>query len=124
MIRRFRERAARSKRLSVEILDDEDAQLIEKLHLTDGSYLKRAAVMLFYSNPECFVTGAFVKIGFFMTDSDLLYHDEIHGDLFTQVDKTMDLEPCQLICDSFGENSCKKRTGDFHPKTPKGNLLS
>ena len=35
-----------------------------------------------------------------------------------------DNEPCQLICDSFGENSCKKRTGDFHPKTPKGNLLS
>ena len=91
VLRRFRERAARSKRLSVEILDEEDAQLIEKLHLTDGSYLKRAAVMLFYPNPERFVTGAFVKIGFFMTDSDLLYHDEIHGDLFTQVDKTMDL---------------------------------
>ena len=47
--------------------------------------------MLFHPDPERFVTGAFVKIGFFRTNADLLYHDEIHGDLFTQVDKTMDL---------------------------------
>ena len=37
------------------------------------------------------MTGAFVKVGFFRTNDDLLYHDEIHGDLFTQVSKTMDL---------------------------------
>ncbi len=37
------------------------------------------------------MTGAYVKIGYFKTDSDLLYHDEIHGNLFTQVDKTLDL---------------------------------
>ena len=37
------------------------------------------------------MTGAFVKIGFFRSSVDLLYHDEVHGDLFTQVEKTMDL---------------------------------
>lgn len=37
------------------------------------------------------MTGAYVKIGYFRTDSDLLYHDEVHGDLFTQVDGIMDL---------------------------------
>jgi ATP-dependent DNA helicase RecG len=31
-----------------------------------------------------------VKIGFFRTNDDLLYQDEVHGDLFTQVDRTMD----------------------------------
>jgi len=31
------------------------------------------------------------KIGFFRTDSDLLYHDEIHGDLFGQVEQALDL---------------------------------
>ena len=61
------------------------------MHLLDGSYLKRAAVLLFHPDPERFVTGAFVKIGFFRTNADLLYHDEIHGDLFTQVEKTLDL---------------------------------
>jgi hypothetical protein len=65
--------------------------LIEKLHLLDGDYLKRAAALLFDPDPERFFTGAFVKIGYFRTNADLLYHDEIHGDLFTQVEKTMDL---------------------------------
>jgi ATP-dependent DNA helicase RecG len=65
--------------------------LIDKLHLSDGKYLKRAAILLFHPDPEQFVTGAFVKIGFFRTDADLLYHDEIRGDLFTQTQRTLDL---------------------------------
>lgn len=48
-------------------------------------------MLLFHNDPEAVVTGALVKIGFFDTNGELLYHDEIHGDLFTQVDKTMDL---------------------------------
>lgn len=53
--------------------------------------ISSAAVLPFHPDPERFVTAAFVKIGFFRTNTDLLYHDEIHGDLFTQVEKTMDL---------------------------------
>ncbi len=37
------------------------------------------------------MSGAYIKIGFFRTDSDLLFQDEIHGNLFEQVEKTMDL---------------------------------
>ena len=87
----FRKRAARSRRLSAEVLHEPDAALIDKLRLIEGKYLKRAAVLLFHSDPERFVSGAFVKIGYFRTNSELLYHDEVHGDLFTQVDSTMDL---------------------------------
>ena len=87
----FRTKASRSKRLSSDMLQDNDELIIEKLHLTEGSYLKRAAILLFHPDPEKFVTGAFIKIGFFRTDEDLLYQDEIHGHLFEQVDKTMDL---------------------------------
>ncbi len=32
-----------------------------------------------------------MKIGYFRTNDDLLYHDEVHGDLFTQVSRTIDL---------------------------------
>lgn len=87
----FRKRAARSRRLSEDVLKEPDAALIDKLRLIDGQYLKRAAVLLFHPDPERFVTGAYVKIGHFRTDADLLYHDEVHGDLFSQVDKTTDL---------------------------------
>jgi ATP-dependent DNA helicase RecG len=90
-IQAFRKLAAKSGRLSTDALADSDAVLVEKLHLTEGRFLKRAATLLFHADPEKFTTGACVKIGFFRTDSDLLYHDVIEGDLFTQVEKTLDL---------------------------------
>ena len=86
----FRRRAARTRRLSEEILGESDGVLIDKLHLTEGDYLKRAAVLLFHSDPERFFTGSFVKIGHFETNSDLRYQDEIHGDLFSQVRQTIE----------------------------------
>ena len=87
----FRRQARQSRRLGAAVLRESTRGLIEKLHLVDGTYLKRAALLLFHADPEQFVTGAFVKIGFFRTNADLLYHDEVHGDLFAQVEKTMDL---------------------------------
>jgi len=47
--------------------------------------------LLFHPDPERFVTGAYVKIGYFESDSDLIFQDEIHGNLFEQVEKTIDL---------------------------------
>ena len=87
----FRKKAAKSQRLSAELLAEPDAVLLDKLKLFENGYLKRAAVMLFHDDPERVVTGAYVKVGYFRTDSDLLYHDEIHGDLFSQVERTVDL---------------------------------
>ena len=87
----FRKRAIKSRRLSAELLAEADGVLLDKLRLVEGAYLKRAAVMLFHDDPERVVTGAYVKIGYFRTDSDLLYQDEVHGSLLEQVEKTMDL---------------------------------
>ena len=87
----FRRLAARSGRVGPDLLDEDNAHLLERLHLTDGGMLKRAAWMLFHADPERIATGAIVKIGFFRNDSDLLYHDVITGDLFTQVEKTIDV---------------------------------
>ena len=87
----FRKKASKSQRLSDELVAEPEAVLLDKLNLFNHGHLKRAAILLFHDDPECIVTGAYIKIGFFRTDSDLLYHDEIHGDLFTQVEKTLDL---------------------------------
>ena len=88
---RFRQLAARSGRLDAAALAESDAGLLEKLKLTEGSYLKRAAVLLFHPDPLRFVTGAFVKIGFFRSPSDLVYHDEVAGNLFAQSQQALDL---------------------------------
>ncbi len=87
----FRKNAARSKRLDEDALGEQNEVLLEKLHLMDGDYLKRASILLFHPEPDKFITGAYIKIGFFRTDDDLLYQNEVHGHLFHQVEQTMDL---------------------------------
>ena len=87
----FKKLAKESQRLEPGLLRCSASVLIEKLGLIEGSYLKRAALLLFHPEPDRFFTGAFVKIGYFRGDVDLIYHDEVHGDLFTQVQKTMEL---------------------------------
>ncbi len=88
----FRNKAAETKRISTEDLKDKNELFLEKLHLkSDLKYFKRATVLLFHPNPELFFTGSYIKIGFFNTDDDLAYQDEIHGHLFEQVEKTMEL---------------------------------
>lgn len=87
----FRDRAARSSRVDAEVLQDSNEALLANLNLLDGDYLKRAAVLLFHAQPERFITGAYVKIGYFASDDDLRYQDEVHGPLLLQIDRTLKL---------------------------------
>ena len=89
-INRFRRRAVASRRLPPEVHDEPVESLIENLSLRDGAYLKRAAALLFHRSPKQIVHDAYVKIGYFR-GSELLFQDVIEGDLFRQVDRTMDL---------------------------------
>ena len=87
----FYREALRSGRMSESDLKLSRHDLLDKLGLIEGNFLKRAAVLLFHRNPEKWITGSFVKIGFFETDSDLRYQDEIHGSLIIQADRVIDL---------------------------------
>ena len=66
-------------------------KFLDNLKLTENGYLKRAALLLFHPDTERFVTGVFIKIGFFRSESDLQFQDDIHGNLLEQVEKTMEL---------------------------------
>lgn len=88
----FKDRASETQRFDENIQDDSSQELLEKLNLyVAGGYLKKAAVLLFHPKPEKLFTGATTKLGFFNTDDDLAYQDEVKGSLFEQVDKVMDL---------------------------------
>ena len=87
----FKNKASRSGRLSDDALKNTTDVLMHNLRLKDGDYFKRAAILLFHSDPEKYVTGAYIKIGFFESVSELRYQDEIHGNLIGQADKAMDL---------------------------------
>jgi ATP-dependent DNA helicase RecG len=87
----FRTQANKSGRVSDDIMAQSNVLLIDNLNLKEGDYLKRAAILLFHNDPEKWVVGAYIKIGYFRTDADLLYQDDIHGSLFVQAEKAMDL---------------------------------
>jgi ATP-dependent DNA helicase RecG len=89
--REFRRRALASARLTEEDLNISDEMLMKNLMLTDGKYLKRAALLLFHENPEQWVMGAYVKIGFFENPAEILFQDEVHGSLISMPDKVVDL---------------------------------
>lgn len=88
----FKNKAADTQRVTPEVLKDKPEVLLQKLHLkTDTGYFKRAAILLFHPDPEKYITGAYIKLGFFNSDDDLAFQDEAHGHLFEQVEKIMDL---------------------------------
>lgn len=87
----FRREALKSGRMSDKDLAMSDEQLLDSLGLMENGRLKRAALLLFHRNPEKWVTGAYIKIGYFGEGSDLRYQDELHGSLLLQADRIIDL---------------------------------
>lgn len=87
----FRHKAEKSKRIDSDVLNESNSILIQKLNLLEKDYIKRAGILLFHNDPEKYITGAYVKIGYFETDDNLIYQDNIHGNLFEQVEKCMEL---------------------------------
>ena len=83
--KRFRKEAAESGRVDKDVLEDSNETLLTNLLLVDEhtGQLKRSAAMLFHSSPEKFVSGAYIKLGFFA--------GEVHGPLMLQVDEVIRL---------------------------------
>lgn len=65
--------------------------ILEKLNLVKKNKLKRAAIMLFGKNPQNFHTSAYLRIGKFLTETDILTTDIVKGNLFEQLESTLDI---------------------------------
>ena len=89
--RLFREKAISSGRLTKEDVNISDVELFESLSLTENNYLKRASILTFHQRPTKWFLGAYVKIGYFRTNADLVYQDEINGSILSMPDKVIDL---------------------------------
>ena len=87
----FKKRAVKSKRIAESILTEKNDNILKNLKLSENSLIKRAGILLFHPDPENFFTGAFIKIGYFQTDTELVFQDEVHGNLFEQVEKTIEI---------------------------------
>lgn len=87
----FRKQAILSKRMDEKDLNMTNEQLLDSLGLIKNGKILRAGMMLFHQNPEKWINGAYIKIGYFESNSEISYMDEIHGSLISQADKVIDL---------------------------------
>ena len=87
----FKKRAIVSKRIDESVITEKNINVLENLRLTEKPYIKRAAILLFHPDPEKYFTGAYIKIGYFQTDTELIFQDEVKGNLFEQVEKTIEI---------------------------------
>jgi ATP-dependent DNA helicase RecG len=112
----FRRKAVKAQRIDEDVLSDTNDHLIENLQLKENNYLKRAAILLFHPNPEKLVTGAYIKIGYFLSDENLKFQDEVHGNIFEQVEKTMDLLFTKYINSSISYEGLNRVEKYEYPK--------
>lgn len=112
----FRKKAVKAQRIEDDVLTDTNEQLLENLQLIENGFLKRASILLFHPNPDKYVTGAYIKIGFFETDDDLRFQDEIHGNIFEQVEQTMNLLFTKYIKSSISYEGLNRVEKYEYPK--------
>ena len=91
LVEKFKILAIKKGRIDQRVLTESKADLMEKLRLTNAGYYTNAAMLLFSKDPDRWQLGAYTKIGFFETDADLCYQDEIHGSILEQIDKIMEV---------------------------------
>ena len=91
IVEHFKQWASKRGRIDSSVLNEPKDALMEKLHLTNGAYLTNAAMLLFSKDPERWQLSAYVKIGYFENDADLLYQDEVHVSILEQIDKIVEL---------------------------------
>ena len=127
-LNRFRKEAARSGRVDEGVLNDTTEHLLCDLRLMDDETkcLNRAALLLFHPDPEKFVNGAYIKIGFFRDDKgNLEFQDEVHGSLMEQVDKAMDLIKTKyLIYRISYEGISRRETPQFPIEAIRESLMN
>jgi len=91
-----RETIVKFKSLAVDripsIVEEKDWKtVLEKLSLIENDNLKRAAILLFGNNPQKFYIQSCVKIGKFLTETDIQTTDIVEGNLFEQLENTLEI---------------------------------
>ncbi len=74
------------------IVEEKDWKtVLKKLNLVENSDFKRAAILLFGNNPQKFHIQSCVKIGKFLTETDIQTTDVVEGNLFKQLESALEI---------------------------------
>jgi ATP-dependent DNA helicase RecG len=86
----FAKRARRKGRVPDDAESEGPRGLVHRLRLERDGYLTNAAALLFCPEPDVYVPGCSVKIGFF-EGPEIIYQDEVGGPIVEQVDEVVEL---------------------------------
>jgi ATP-dependent DNA helicase RecG len=73
------------------IKETNNTALLQKLNLIDGKDLKRATVLLFSNDPQKFYLQSVVRIGKFLSDTEIQTTDIVKGNLFAQLESALEI---------------------------------
>jgi len=73
------------------VRENDFATILKKLNLIENQHLKRAAIMLFGKEVQRFYSHACVKIGRFLSDTDIQTTDIVKGNLFQQLENALEI---------------------------------
>jgi len=73
------------------IKEVDNTTLLQKLNLIDDGDLKRASVLLFGNDPQKFYLQSVVRIGKFLTDTEIQTTDIVRGNLFAQLESALEI---------------------------------
>jgi ATP-dependent DNA helicase RecG len=73
------------------IKETDNIILLQKLNLIDDGVLKRALVLLFGNDPQKFYRQSVVRIGKFVSDTDIQTTDIVKGNLFAQLESALEI---------------------------------
>jgi ATP-dependent DNA helicase RecG len=73
------------------IKEADNNRLFQKLNLIDDGDLKRAAVLLFGNDPQKFYRQSEVRIGKFLSDTEIRTTDIVKGNLFAQLEIALEI---------------------------------
>ncbi len=73
------------------IKETDNTLLLQKLNLIDDGDLKRAAVLLFGNDPQKFYRQSVMRIGKFISDTEIQTTDIVKGNLFAQLESALEI---------------------------------
>ncbi|WP_302315183.1 helix-turn-helix domain-containing protein, partial [uncultured Parabacteroides sp.] len=89
--------------------------LMERLNLLVGGRFKRAAIVLFGKNVQKYVLQARIKIGKFLSDTEVLTTDIVEGNLIQQVDRTLDILRTKYLLSYISYEGIHRREKLIYP---------
>lgn len=90
--------------------------ILQKLNLIEKGKLKRAAILLFGKDPRKYFISAFIQVGRFVSESEVVSTDVIEGNLFEQVEKTIELLRLKYLENRFYYEGIYRKEDLIYPE--------